>query len=167
VSAYTLSVFSSLNTLGGILNSIVQSLADVDNLISLLAVVPEIQDSDGAIPLPIHKNRFSKDLGPTAGLSVQFEGCRSIHIRFSSVCSRHSTSDQMSASVTLTSLRSMASRRSHYICQQGRQQARSPPPPPLSAVSPLSLLLTLPHSSDCGAHGERKDFHLKIVVPLL
>lgn len=75
VSAYTLSVFSPLNTLGGILNSIVQSLADVDNLLALLAIVPEIQDSNEAIPLPIHnKNRSSKNARPAAGLSVQFEG---------------------------------------------------------------------------------------------
>jgi ABC-type transport system involved in Fe-S cluster assembly fused permease/ATPase subunit len=74
VSAYTLSVFSPLNTLGGILNSIVQSLADVDNLLALLAIVPDIQDSEEAGPLPIRTNRFSKDTRPTAGLSVQFEG---------------------------------------------------------------------------------------------
>lgn len=76
VSAYTLSVFSPLNTLGGILNSIVQSLADVDNLLALLAIVPEIQDSNEAIPLPIYnKNRSSnKNARPAAGLSVQFEG---------------------------------------------------------------------------------------------
>lgn len=68
-------MFSPLNTLGGIFNSIVQCLADVDNLLALLSVVPEVTDCAEAIPLsptsiqPLHENR-------KIGLSIEFEGLR-------------------------------------------------------------------------------------------
>jgi hypothetical protein len=52
------------------LNSIIQSLADVDNLLALLALAPEVTDREDAIPLSI-KTASGQH---RAGLSIQFEG---------------------------------------------------------------------------------------------
>jgi len=53
VLAYVLQLFSPLNTLGSIYNSIVMAMVDLTNLLELLVLRPNVVDSHDALDLPI------------------------------------------------------------------------------------------------------------------
>lgn len=70
INAYTINVFSPLNTLGGVYNGIVQSITDLGLLVELLRLVPDVQDKSGATDIPVFlpsgRSRDSSDT-PLAG----------------------------------------------------------------------------------------------------
>ncbi|DAZ96037.1 TPA: hypothetical protein N0F65_000032 [Lagenidium giganteum] len=56
VAAYVANIFKPLDSLGNIYNTIVQSFVDMESLVELLLVDPDVKDKPNALPLVVHRD---------------------------------------------------------------------------------------------------------------